>query len=110
MIWHYTDLGKFHEEVTRTTANAVAWRMHTISDKKEDIETALDIILKAVAFIEEESHYYIYDTQVRILFKLGRTEEAYLIIRRTLTLLPAFGDFRNFKKDADYKAWLEKQI
>jgi hypothetical protein len=42
--------------------------------------------------------------------KLGRTEEAYQIIKRTLTLLPAFGDFQDFKKDADYKAWLEKQI
>jgi tetratricopeptide (TPR) repeat protein len=110
MIWHYTDLGKFYEDVTRITANSVAWRMYTISDRKEDIEAALDIILKAVAFIEEESHYGIYYTQVRILLKLGRTEEAYQIIKRTLALLSAFRDFQDFKKDADYKAWLEKQI
>ncbi|SEW34567.1 Leucine rich repeat-containing protein [Chitinophaga sp. YR573] len=110
MIWHYTDLGKFHEEVTRITANSVAWKMQMLSEKREDLDTAMDMVLKAVAFIEGEIHYYIYDTQVRILLKLGRTEEAYQIVKTTLALLPDFGDFQDFKKDADYKIWLDKQV
>jgi Leucine-rich repeat (LRR) protein len=109
MIWHFTDLGRFHEEITRITANSVAWQMHVISDKKEDLEKALEIILKGVAFIENGNHYFIYDTQVRILLKLGRTDEAYQIVKRTLTLLPGFGDFQDLKNDADYNTWLQKQ-
>jgi tetratricopeptide (TPR) repeat protein len=109
MIWHFTDLGKFHEEVTRITANSVAWQMHAISDKKEDIEKALEIILKGVAFIEGESHFYMYDTQVRILLKLGQKEAAYQIVKRVLSQSPEFGDFQDIKGDAGYIAWLGKR-
>jgi hypothetical protein len=69
----------------------------------------LKIILKGVAFIENVNHYFIYDTQVRILLKLGRTEEAYQIVKRTLTLLPVFWDFQEFKKNADYNTWISRQ-
>jgi len=108
VIWHFTDLGRFHEEITRITANAVAWQMHVVSDKQEDLEKALEIILKGVAFIEEESHYFIYDTQVRVLLKLGRTADAYQLVKRTLKQLPDFNDFQDLKEDPDYQAWLEK--
>lgn len=108
VIWHFTDLGAFHKEVTRIAANTVAWQMYEIYDKREELEKALDVIAKGVAFISDEDHYFIYDTQVRILVKLGRTEEAYRIIKRTLTLLPDFKDFKDFKKDAAYKAWNKK--
>jgi Leucine-rich repeat (LRR) protein len=109
LIWQFTSLGKFHKEVVRISANAVAWDMHLISDKKEDLEKALEIILKGVAFIESKDHYFIYDTQVRILLKLGRKEEAYQIVKRVLTLSPNFGDFQDIKQDGDYVSWMEKQ-
>jgi len=109
MIWHFTDLGKFHEEVTRITANSVAWQMHAISNKQEDLEKALAIILKGVAFIENESHYYIHDTQVRILLKLGRKEEAYQLVKRILTASPDFSDFQDLKQDAEYMEWVGRQ-
>ncbi|HEX6427037.1 MAG TPA: hypothetical protein VF008_05095, partial [Niastella sp.] len=109
VIWHFTDLGKFHEEITRVTTNSIAWEMHVISDKKEDLERALEIIGKGVACIENEYHYFIYDTQVRILLKLGRKEEAYQIVKRTLDLEPDFEDFQDLKKNANYKTWLKKQ-
>jgi Leucine-rich repeat (LRR) protein len=109
MIWHFTDLGKFHEEITRVTTNAVAWLMHVISDKKEDVEKALEIIGKGAAFVQVKDHYFVYDTQVRILLMLGRTAEAYQIVKRTLALVPDFGDFQDLKKDANYNTWLQKQ-
>lgn len=109
IIWHYTDLGKFHEEITRITANSLAWLMYTISDTKEELEKALEIILKGVAYIENGTQYFIYDTQVRILLKLGRTNEAYQIVKRTLAQLPDFGDFQDIKTNDDYKEWLKKQ-
>jgi tetratricopeptide (TPR) repeat protein len=109
IIWHYTDLGKFHEEITRITANSVAWLMHTINDTKQELEKALEIILKGAAYIENETHYFIYDTQVRILLKLGRTDEAYQVVKRTLARLPDFSDFQDIKNNEDYKVWLGKQ-
>jgi Leucine-rich repeat (LRR) protein len=108
VIWHSTDLGKFHKEVVRITAGSVAWVMYVISDKKEDLEKALEIILKGVAFIESNTHYFIYDTQVRILLKLGRKEEAYQIVKKVLTLSPDFGDFQDIKQDGDYESWMAR--
>jgi hypothetical protein len=109
IIWHYTDLGKFHEEVVRIAANCVAWDIHLISDKKEELEKALEIVLKGVAYVESEVQCFIYDTQVRVLLKLGRKEDAYRVVKRTLALSPNFGDFQDIKQDADYIAWLERQ-
>ncbi|SEW34561.1 WGR domain-containing protein [Chitinophaga sp. YR573] len=109
VIWHFTDMGAFHEEVTRVVANAVAWQMYEIYDKKKDLEKALEIIAKAVGFVSTEYHYFIYDTQVRILLKMGQKEEAYKIVKRTLALASDFEDFSDFKNDADYKEWLVNQ-
>jgi tetratricopeptide (TPR) repeat protein len=109
LIWQFTSLGKFHKEVTRITANSVAWDLHAISDKKEDLEKALAIILKGVAFIEDKNHYFIYDTQVRILLKLGRREDAYRIVKRVLTGSPDFHQFQDIKQDGDYVDWMKKQ-
>lgn len=109
VIWHFTNLGAFHKEVTRIAANTVAWQMYEIYDKAEELEKALDVIAKGIAFISDEDHYFIYDTQVRILLKLGRTDEAYQIVKRTLALLPDFGDFKDIKKGEGYKAWKKKQ-
>jgi Leucine-rich repeat (LRR) protein len=108
IIWHYTNLGKFHEEITRITANSVAWNMHVIYNTKEELEKALEIILKGVAYVENETHYFIFDTQVRILLKLGRTDEAYQIVKRTLARVPGFSDFQDLKTNEDYKIWLGK--
>jgi tetratricopeptide (TPR) repeat protein len=109
VIWHFTDMGAFHEEVTRVVANAVAWQMYEIYDKKKDLEKALEIIAKAVEFVSAEHHYFIYDTQVRILLKMEQKEEAYRIVKRTLAMASDFEDFKDFKSDADYQEWLEKQ-
>jgi hypothetical protein len=46
MIWHFTDLGKFHEEVSRFAANTVAWKMHLLTNDKSELEKALAIVKK----------------------------------------------------------------
>jgi tetratricopeptide (TPR) repeat protein len=83
--------------------------MYEIYDKKKDLEKALEIIAKAVEFVSKEHHYFIYDTQVRILLKMGQKEEAYRIVKRTLALASDFEDFNDFKSDTDYKEWLVNQ-
>jgi tetratricopeptide (TPR) repeat protein len=109
IIWHYTDLGKFHEEVSRIAANHIAWQMHLIYDDKANLEKALETVQKGVQHIEDETQWFIYDTEVRILMKLGRTEAAYRIVQRILSQNPSFGDFQDFKKNKDYQSWLKKQ-
>lgn len=109
LIWHFTDLGKFHEEVSRFAANMVAWKMHLLTSEKSELEKALAIVQKGVDHIQREEHYYIYDTQVRILLKLERKEEAYQIVKRILALSPGFGDFQDLKQHADYNDWVAKK-
>lgn len=109
IIWQYTDIGKFHEEITRIASNTVAWLMYERCDKKEELEEALSIIEKGVQCVKFEQHFFIYDTQVRILLKMGNTEEAYRVVKKKLAKEPGFADFADIKKDKDYKAWLKKQ-
>jgi Leucine-rich repeat (LRR) protein len=109
MIWHFTELGKFHEEVCRFASNTVAWKMHLLTSDKAELEKALAIVQKGVDYIEREAHYYIYDTQVRILLKLERKEEAYQIVKRILALSPDFGDFQDIKQGTDYNNWLARK-
>ncbi|ACU63129.1 leucine-rich repeat domain-containing protein [Chitinophaga pinensis] len=108
MIWHFTNLGAFHEEVTRITANSVAWNLHVLADSEEELTKALRIIEKAIPYSDSEPYYFIYDTQVRILLKLGNKEEAYQTVKGILRKSPDFVDFQDFKTNADYLAWLEK--
>jgi tetratricopeptide (TPR) repeat protein len=109
MIWHFTDLGKFHKEVCRFASNTVAWKMHLLTSDKTELEKALAIVQKGVDHVELEEHYYIYDTQVRILLKLERKEEAYRIVKRILALSPGFGDFQDIKQGTDYNNWLARK-
>lgn len=109
MIWHFTDLGVFHKVVSRFAANMVAWKMHLLTSDKSELEKALAIVQKGVDLIQGEEDYYIYDTQVRILLKLERKEEAYQIVKRILALSPNFGDFQDIKQGTDYNNWVAKK-
>ncbi|SEW34635.1 SMI1-KNR4 cell-wall [Chitinophaga sp. YR573] len=92
----------------RVICNTLAWYMAESTQQKEVLEKALGIIQQGIDHIETELHYFLYDTQVRILLKLERTEEAYQIIHNILGLLPDFADFQEFKSDEGYNAWLGK--
>jgi hypothetical protein len=80
--------------------------MHLLTSDKSELEKALAIVQKGVDHIQREEHFYIHDTQVRILLKLERKEEAYQIVKRILIQSPNFGDFQDIKQDADYNNWV----
>lgn len=118
MIFHYTDLGKFHEEVVRIVSNSVAWNMMMVgfanivksgfAEKSPEIlQEALTIVEKGCQYVENESHYFILDTKVRILLLLGRKDEAFAIVKRILSQQPNFSDFQDFKTNKDYLAWVK---
>jgi tetratricopeptide (TPR) repeat protein len=100
-IWHFTDEGQFQKEVVRYACNCIAWPLYANHDDKESLEEALQIAERGAELATESSQYYIVDTQVRILIKLGRTDEAYRIVWRILEKEPDFEDFQDFKTNPE---------
>lgn len=107
-IWHFTDLGAFQKEACRFASNSVAWDMHKLYNDSDQLEKALELVEKGVKCIENESHYYIYDTKVRILLKLKRVDEAYKIVKKVLSKDSDFYDFQDIKGSAAYKKWIKE--
>lgn len=101
----------FSEERTNLVAayqraqNNIAWDYLTQSDKESDWLKGLKNIQKA---IDLESALFIQDTKVRLLLKLGRSEEAYLIAEEFLKKDPNCGDFQDIKRSKEYLTWLKK--
>ncbi|SDH41245.1 leucine-rich repeat domain-containing protein [Chitinophaga filiformis] len=103
-----TSMGAFYREVIRIVANAVAWAMYEVYEDQANMEEALTIVNKAVECIEDQSEYYIYDSQVRILLRLGRQEEAWQVVKQTLEKDEYFSNFDDIKETKEYKKWLKK--
>lgn len=110
MIWHFTDEGAFHREVTRVAGNALAWYLHEDPTTDAELEEACAIAARAAACIDGQAHWFIYDTQVRALLKSGREEEAYPIVARILHQEPSFGDFQDLKDEEGYLAWKKAHL
>jgi len=96
-----------YKDILRGAGNSLAWYMAATTEQRDVLENALAIAEQAVTHIETTEHYFIYDTQVRILFQLNRMEEAYQVVKRTLDVLPDFSDFQDIKNDAGYIFWLK---
>jgi Leucine-rich repeat (LRR) protein len=104
-VWHFTDEGQFHQEVIRYASNCIAWNLYENNDDPEKLEEALNIVERGVTFASEPAYFYIRDTKVRVLLKLGKTKEAYALVQRTLNVQPDFGDFQDFKSNKAYLEW-----
>ncbi|MEJ2425814.1 MAG: WG repeat-containing protein [Candidatus Thiodiazotropha sp.] len=97
---------EFKGEVYRTAANGLAWLIYEADDSSSDeLESALAWAVVAEQHIRNEEDYYILDTKVRILLRLGRTDAAYRIVSKVLQEDPEFGDFEDFIDDDEYQAW-----
>lgn len=97
----------YYKEIVRACCNSVAWNMAELATGNDQLKQALTILQQGIDLIEMPEQFFLYDTQVRILLKLGQKEEAYRIVRNVLTLLPDFSDFQDIKQEANYKNWLE---
>jgi hypothetical protein len=107
-IWHFTDEGAFQEEVTRKAANAVAWFQMERAKSDADLDAALVTIGRALSVARSQDDY-VRDTQVRILMKLRRKDEAFAIADRVLREDPDATDFQDIKRDAAYAKWKSSQ-
>lgn len=108
-IWSFTELGAFQKENYRFAGNGLAWEQLELSESEQDLETALNNVEYAIRYIEDTSHYYIWDTKVRILMELKRNQEAFEIVNHVLSEEPDFGDFQDFKNNQDYQQWLKTE-
>lgn len=107
-VWAYTELSAFTMEAYRTAGNGLAW--YTYEDPKSsqgDLDAALDRALSITTYIRDPRDYYIYDTQVRLLLRLNRKNDAYKIVAKVLKEKPRFSDFQDFKTNKDYQKWLK---
>ncbi len=113
------EINEFKGEVYREAANGLAWLVYENEDSTTaELETALAWAEKAEKNIRDEADYYILDTRVRILLRLGRPEDAYRIVYRVLQEDPEFTDFQDFiesTEDGDnslhreYVKWLKSR-
>jgi tetratricopeptide (TPR) repeat protein len=97
----------YYKEIVRACSNSVAWNMAELATGNNELEQALTILQQGIDLIEMPEQFFLYDTRVRILLKLGQKEEAYRIVRNVLTLLPDFNDFQDIKQEVNYKNWLQ---
>lgn len=104
-IFHYTDTGRFYEEVIRYATNTIAWDLYKHSDSIDELERALKTISHGCNYIDSPDYFYAFDTKVRILLKLGRKEEAYRIVFTCLQQRPDFSDFSDIKEQKEYQDW-----
>ena len=108
-IWHYTELGAFQKEVYRTAGNGLAWEIYETSDDSNELEEALQIINHVLDYARGEEDYYMYDTKVRLLIKLGKEKEAFEVVKAVLESVPDFGDFQDSTENTAYQEWLKKK-
>jgi tetratricopeptide (TPR) repeat protein len=108
--WVFTDQGQFHIEAYITAGNGLAWYLYeSAAGDIGKLEEALAIAQRASAHASSEQHYYVRDTEVRILLALGRHDEAYGIVRDVLEEVPDFGDFADLQQDPAYRQWRDAQ-
>ncbi|TWV93631.1 hypothetical protein FEF09_26860 [Chitinophaga pinensis] len=104
-----TSMVEFYKEAIRIMGNAVAWEMHETYEDTAKMEEALALINQAAAWVKDKSEYFIYDTKIRILLRLGKKEEAWQLAKKTLEENNAYSGLNDITDSKEYKQWLKKQ-
>ena len=110
-VAHWTNDRKLIEKgkhYTRSIGNSIARYLYQGSDDAAVLKEALGYASLSGRYIESIEHYFVLDTQVRILLKLDRNEEAYTIVARVLSEDPDFKDFRDVRESPGYLQWISK--
>jgi Leucine-rich repeat (LRR) protein len=100
-IWHFTDEGQFHREVARYATNVIAWEIYEHGD---DLQRARTLIEQGAACADDE-HLYIFDTQARVLLKLGMLDDAWRVVHKVLHRDSSFAAIQDLAQDQRYRAW-----
>lgn len=114
-IAHYTDLGAFQEDVIRTAANAIGWIAYKNEADSDKLIEALDTLNLGCEYASngnapDENHLYIFDTKVRLLLKMERTDEAYTLVNEVYEVYSHFDDLDDIKESKQFNEWLDKNV
>jgi len=104
--WVFTDLGAFQMAVYREAGNGLAWYTFEDTDDRKILHEALALINRAEQYVIDIEDYFVLDTKVRILLKLKKEKEAFVIVKQVLKEVPDFKDFEDFHSNIAYQSWL----
>lgn len=104
-IFHFTEEGQFQEEVIRYASNCIAWNSYQRVEDIMELEKLQELVSIGCRYADDPIYFYIFDTKVRILLKLGRKEEAFNIIYSCLKRDKNYADFNDIIQQADYISW-----
>lgn len=100
--------GKFYRESMRISSNTIAWYSQMNTENGPELEHLLEVISTGCQYVEDPSHFFMLDTKIRILLKLGRIDEAYHIVYDCLKADKYFSDLDDIKRDRAYIEWRNK--
>ena len=104
--WVFTREGQFYLDAYVTASGGLAWyKYEDAKDDKALLNEALLLARKATSSLQNKSHYWAYDTEVRILLGLNHEDEAWRIVHDVQAEEPDFKDFRVLRNDARYLVW-----
>lgn len=89
------------------TLNKYGWHVFQHSEDPEELARAARVMRPALPWCRPWDHsWYVIDTAVRLLLKTGQQDEAFREVKRILEEYPAFEDFRDINRGAEYRSWL----
>jgi tetratricopeptide (TPR) repeat protein len=90
-------------------ANQIGW--HAVQEEQDPakMEEALAVVEQGVKISNWYDLKYIVNTYVRLLLKLGRSDDAYTLVGEAFRIEPNYADFQDLKKDAQYISWKEAE-
>ncbi len=104
VIWHFSEEGALDEAATRWLGNNIAWELMG----RGELARALTFVDLALIFARNEDDW-IRDTKANILLRLGRTHEAYNLVRDALRQRPHSEALQTLATSAGYQDWLRSQ-
>jgi hypothetical protein len=90
-------------------ANQVGWHACENEQDPEKLNEALVAVEQGVILSNWYELKYIVNTYVRLLLKLGRSEDAYNLVGEAFKREPNYAAFQDLKSDAQYISWKEAE-
>ena len=107
-IPHFLEIGKLQKEVLQSASNAFVWHSLGIA-KTDNYEALLEQINIGCDYAKKvnEQYFNTHDTKVTVLARMGKTDEAFELIKKLQDLKPSFHDDEGISKSAAYIEWFK---
>ncbi len=89
--------------------NQIGWLAVQDEQDPAKMEEALAVVEQGVVISNWYELKYIVNTYVRLLLKLGRSDDAYTLVGEAFRITPNYAAFQDLKSDAQYISWKEAE-